>query len=594
MQKRAKGESPEWLAKLRQDLAVDQIATVTYVNVKAATAMIAEAGGPKAAPTIDALGLSNVTALRAVTGLDETGFTSKMQTAIDGEPRGIFRLFAAKSLSTADFASIPRDAEFATVAKLDSAAAFDFFFSIAAMSDPAAKNKMLMVLTALGRQLGGVNLRDDVLQSLGDTWVVASCANESPAKIIATVSIKDSQKFAAAYAKVAGFLEKNPWKQLPGGGNAPSVSKTVMAGHDIYALTTPVNPTPITPVWCATDKELIFSLSPQAVVAYLSRPAASESLAQAAEVAAALKTSPQTSYLSYYNLPVMFDRVYSTLPMLASMLAMKLSPLGITFDSASLPPADAIRKHLTPEITMVRQTPSGITLLKRTTLPGIGAGTTVPVIVALLLPAVQAAREAARRIQSTNNMKQIALSMLNYEQANKTFPPAYKADKNGKPLLSWRVLILPFIDPELYKQFNLDEPWDSDHNKPLSAKMPACYRSPNSGVAGEGKTNYLTPRGEKTIFPNGEGMAIAKITDGTSHTILTLEVPDDSAVVWTKPDDFEYDESDPMKGLLGLRPNGFLAGLADGSVRFLDASLDAAVLKALFTRNGGETVNLDN
>ena len=157
------------------------------------------------------------------------------------------------------------------------------------------------------------------------------------------------------------------------------------------------------------------------------------------------------------------------------------------------------------------------------------------------------------------------------------------------------MLILPFVEggDELYKEFNLDEPWDSDHNKPLLAKMPAVFRNPNSAVAGEGKTNYLTPRGEKTIFPNDKGMLLKDITDGLSNTFLTLEVSDEKAVEWTRPDDFEYDESDPLKGLLGLRPGGFLAGLADGSVRFIASTTDPATLKALFTRNGGETVKLD-
>ena len=190
-------------------------------------------------------------------------------------------------------------------------------------------------------------------------------------------------------------------------------------------------------------------------------------------------------------------------------------------------------------------------------------------------------------------MKQIALAMHNYAMANRRFPPAYKADAGGKPLLSWRVLVLPFVSEEggeLYKQFHLDEPWDSDHNKQLIAKMPAVYRDPNSTVAGQGKTNYLTVRNEKSVFPGATGVAFGDIPDGTSNTIMTVEVPDDKAVVWTKPDDFAYDESDPIKGLGGMRPDIFLAGFADGSVHSLALSIDPTVLKALFTRNGREAI----
>jgi len=208
-----------------------------------------------------------------------------------------------------------------------------------------------------------------------------------------------------------------------------------------------------------------------------------------------------------------------------------------------------------------------------------------------LQPVAQMTYEASQRNQSTNNLKMIALAILNYEQANGAFPPAYKADKDGKPLLSWRVLILPYLEEnELYTQFHLDEPWDSQHNKPLIARMPQVYRSPGSKVSDAGKTNYLTVRGEETVFPANRAISFADIRDGTSNTIMAVEASDDKAVIWTKPDDFEYGQQDPMKGLVGLWPDGFVAAMADGSVRFVWSSIDPAVLKAFFTRNGGEKV----
>ena len=105
-------------------------------------------------------------------------------------------------------------------------------------------------------------------------------------------------------------------------------------------------------------------------------------------------------------------------------------------------------------------------------------------------------------MQSQNNLKQLNLAILVYEHAHGSFPPAYTTGKDGKPLLSWRVHILPYMDQDaLYKQFHLDEPWDSEHNKALVAQMPAAYKHPRSTVAGEGKTHYLTVRSEKSVFP---------------------------------------------------------------------------------------------
>src|SRR5437588_6801844 len=101
-------------------------------------------------------------------------------------------------------------------------------------------------------------------------------------------------------------------------------------------------------------------------------------------------------------------------------------------------------------------------------------------MVALLLPAVQAAREAARRAQCTNNLKQIGLAMHNYHSSNNCFPPAFTTDRDGKPLLSWRVLLLPYLEcSSLYANFHLDEPWDSPHNRPLVNQMPSVFACPS-------------------------------------------------------------------------------------------------------------------
>ncbi|QEG32798.1 DUF1559 family PulG-like putative transporter [Bythopirellula goksoeyrii] len=219
------------------------------------------------------------------------------------------------------------------------------------------------------------------------------------------------------------------------------------------------------------------------------------------------------------------------------------------------------------------------------------------VLVALLLPAVQAAREAARRNTSMNNMKMINLALHNYADQNEiSFPAQANFDDNDKPLLSWRVHILPFLEQnELYKQFHLDEPWDSEHNKALIAKMPAVFAEPSSSFAQtEGRTNYLGVQGDGMFFDGSkEGKRFMDLRDGTAATIMMVQVNDESAVPWTKPEDWEFDEKKPLKGLIPpLHAGVFLASFADAHVKSISKDIDPGVFKKLLTVDGGEVVEI--
>jgi type II secretory pathway pseudopilin PulG len=217
----------------------------------------------------------------------------------------------------------------------------------------------------------------------------------------------------------------------------------------------------------------------------------------------------------------------------------------------------------------------------------------VGMMAAFLLPATQAAREAARRNQSMNNLKQMALGLLNYESARKTLPTQAICDKEGKPLLSWRVRILPYMEEQdLYNQFHLDEPWDSEHNKELITRMPQVYADPNAKLA-EGKTNYLAVVGKECVFEGTDkAVGLRNITDGTSKTITIVEADANKAVEWTKPGDLNFDAKNPTAGLGHVRPGGWMAAFLDGHIQFISNSCDPNIVKALMTKAGGEKVEL--
>jgi hypothetical protein len=204
--------------------------------------------------------------------------------------------------------------------------------------------------------------------------------------------------------------------------------------------------------------------------------------------------------------------------------------------------------------------------------------------------------EAADRMNSTNNLRQIGLGILDYEGKNGALPNnTYGPD--GKPLLSWRVHILPYIgEKALYDQFKLNEPWDSPANRALLNRMPMTYAAPadrTGNVASGAKTYYRGFSNPGAIFARDQRLSIANIKDGLSNTIFVVEAGD--PVEWTKPDDLDAAPGKPFPTLGGARadPNVVMVLFGDGSVKAIRKTFPEAQWRAGITYAGGETVNFD-
>ena len=206
----------------------------------------------------------------------------------------------------------------------------------------------------------------------------------------------------------------------------------------------------------------------------------------------------------------------------------------------------------------------------------------------------RAAIRVASRNHRMNRFKQIGLGFWNYHDAYKTFPAAV-CDKDGKPLLSWRVAVLPYLENNpLYKEFHLDEPWDSEHNLKLIKRMPAVFADPDpavrKGVGDPFKTTYVVPTGEGAVFHGGKAKALKEVSDGLSSTVLAVETVPERAVIWTKPDDWEVDWKNPLDGIRRDDGRPFTCVFCDGSVHILRNNIDPKVWKKLLTAAGGEVV----
>ena len=153
----------------------------------------------------------------------------------------------------------------------------------------------------------------------------------------------------------------------------------------------------------------------------------------------------------------------------------------------------------------------------------LGAIALILIVAALMLPAISTAREAPRRYTCQNNLKDIALALLNYHHANGDFPPAYTVDDEGNRLHSWRTLILPYIEEQaLYDSIDLSKPWDDPANAEARKGFVKVYRCPKTDLA-DGMTTYLGVVGPGCFFSGSEAHSWWEFSDGTSNTIMVVD-----------------------------------------------------------------------
>ncbi|MFM7070777.1 MAG: DUF1559 domain-containing protein [Planctomycetota bacterium] len=237
---------------------------------------------------------------------------------------------------------------------------------------------------------------------------------------------------------------------------------------------------------------------------------------------------------------------------------------------------------------------------------GAGGLLVLLVLAALLFPAISQARQAARRTQSMGNLKQISLAVHNYADTYRLLPYAGAEDREYGLAMSSRVRLLPFIESfAIHDRVNYNEPWDSPANQWLSTVMPRNYASPMQPPS-VSNTTYLAVvdsfkvpadaatwdrnRPQPVFSQDARTVQFSDITDGSSNTLMFLEVDASDSVIWSSPRNWIFDSQQPRKGLGATYGNGFLGAFVDGSVRFIDNSTPDETLSCFMTRNDGKAV----
>ncbi|HVX63899.1 MAG TPA: DUF1559 domain-containing protein [Pirellulales bacterium] len=609
----ASGSPPAWLAEAQEKAGIDRPGRTWYVNVagilQAAAPFLAD---PKLAGALDALGVRSINHLSSVSGFDGTGMASKTVVALAGQPKGVFAALDGEGLTAADLQPIPQDVNFAVAARLDLANVLKQVLETVANIDPGARDEADRGLEQLDAQLG-FSLTDDLLAVLGDAWCIYAAAAEAAAdadapaasNVTLSVTVRDRSQFEQAYQALIERLREEGEKS----DGKWAVKESKYRGQDVYYVRLKLpqaaaSPSPLPfdlnsagaglmPCWCLTDERLTICSTPKALKTALTRDPDAPSLAARDELAGRFDGGSGPRAVTYSDTAAGLRVSYPQLQALLPLASAGIASAGLNLQIPALPSLSALESHARPAVVIFEQTDAGFAAESHQTVPIVNSQSmaTSGAAIALVLPAVQAARTAARRSQSMNNLRQIALAMHNYADVNKGFPAAASYDDQGQPLLSWRVHILPFIEQRpLYEAFHLDEPWDSEHNKMLIARMPAVYQNPNLALEA-GQTSYVAVVGDDAAIQPKKPTTFADITDGTSNTLMAVEADADHAVIWTKPDDWSPDADDPMAGLFRY-PRGLLQALfADGHVQPIQETVDAESFKAMLTRAAGDTVN---
>ena len=596
-----KTPSPEWLTEIRGRLSIDRISTVTYVNGKKIMPMFGQIPEPEFQMLLEKSGFKNLEAIGWVTGLNDTGFVSRTALDLkDGEATGIFKFVDGDPIKPTDIGRVDDDAMLMFAHRLSTEKIYDYIFEVA---DQVGERDNLESQISEFEAMTSVDLKSEIVDSVDDLVTLYGSLNllNPTSGWVASVKIKNEMVFQGAFNKLTEFAEKLAEEE------GLEFRKQERRGKTIYSLSmdgSMMMPFSLEPSWAVDGGELVFSLSRSGVSSHVRRDSSEmeKNIASQEPLKRVFEQMPEGSEgpigVMQLDLAKIIELAVSSL---RGFLPDDEPVPGTDLTVQDIPSAEVLINGVVPNVAGVYRTPKGFEFIQQQTLPGGSPGTLTGVGVAMLLPAVQQVRAAARRTDSANRVRQLALAMHNYAAAHGSFPPQYSTDEDGNPLLSWRVLILPYLEQQaLYDEFNHDEPWDSEHNLALVERMPELYENPQVS-AEEGKTSYLAASGEGALFnapDEGEfgdespsGVGFGGITDGTSNTIMLVEVNEDTTVVWSSPQDFDTTEDELFVMLRGVAPAGNNFAFADGSVHNISQFIDETVLKQLFTIAGGEDVD---
>ena len=567
-----------------------------------------------------AFGLDDVRSYVARSGFKGKAIRGEVRFEFAEGPNGISKLVSPAPFTVEDLPPLPQTTTGLTAYAFDADEIYATLQKmLAAYRKFASENDNRNLDRALQRISEKIDIdpRTGLIEPLGN---LAVCYNDSGQSaslwgLTAIIAVDDANQLRSSFNElIESLIREVPSKQL----NVHRVEK-----HGAEIVTFQIAGGMFNPAYTITDKWLAISILPQNIETFLLREQGELPKWKPSEkVAEALATMPEEYVSLSISHPAQAVRsLYGFVPAVASFvraaLAKEMPEARFDWNVGELPPTELVTRPLFPNVSVT--TIEGSTIVKQTRdslpVPRLNVGTTA-VLVALLLPAVQQAREAARRTQSMNNLKQIALALHNYHDVYQHFPSGTveKSAKKIEDRLSWQSQILPFLEQAaVYNKLDQNSAWNSDQNRPLAELRIQAFINPSVpldavtdfpapttyvGIAGVGEKGPTLPANHPKagIFAYDRETSIRDITDGTSNTLMTSEAAKELGP-WAQggKSTIRALTKKPYingpDGLGGYHTGAMAVGMADGSVRFLGENIDPELMEKFATMAGGEVID---
>lgn len=582
-------------------------------NVNRGISLLVENDG-SGVDVINKLGLDGINTLSYTVAFEGRSLRSELRVDAPAPRRGIVKiLFDQPPLTLADLPPLPENSTGFTAFGMDLTRTvydvLELVKRLGGLSDQQLEEGFAKADEALG-----IRVREELLLSLGQKLVLFDSGSQAIPGIGSglAIEIKDSAVMRRFASRIAQLIQE---------GTEGQVAVGVQAIGDIEAYSVelpPDFPFAVHPTWAVTDRWVVIGLTSEAVHAFVDCQSGAAGRWKPDGNFAELRGDIPTAgnWLAWSDPRPTVETLLGMLPGLLDQINQG-SPVQI--DHTLLPTAEQLNRHLFPGHAALIVDDRGVRWVGRSAIPMIGIGNPDTIAVgaagiALVLPAVQQAREAARRTVDRNNLKTIGLALHNYHDANAAFPTGTfdAPDLNPNKRFSWMAAILPFVgSPETLQSLDLKKSWDDPVNRAREIQIPAFF-NPKIDQATDANGNALThyagmagvgadaPELAKNhpragIFGYNRKVSVRDIVDGTSNTIMAMDV-NAKLGPWAAggtPTIRAITTEPYINGPDGIGGN-FAGGanflIADGSVRFIDEKVDPAVLRALATMAGGEPI----